>query len=470
MAPTFFWYDLETTGLDPLIDRPLQFAGVRTDIDLTPIESSVNIFCLPGNDVLPNPEAILVTGLSMSRLSSIGSNEVEFCRRIMSAFSVPETCVVGYNSLSFDDEFVRQMCYRNFCDPYAREWRGGNSRWDVINMFRMAYALRPGGIEWPRDEAGLVTFRLEELTKANGIEHRDAHDAVSDVLATIALTKLLRKCQPRLFEFLYALRKKDRVAQILNFADKKPIIHVSPLYGARRSCVGIILPLCKHPRNPNGFICYDLSFNPTEMINSTATELDQILFSTLENWKQGSKYKPLITLYKNRCPAIAPLTSMTNEDMIRLGISFSECLDHMRQIQNSNGLSEKIKTVFSERTFQVEYDPDKMLYQGDFFGDHDRSLMDQVHKLHPDQLQNIEGQFEDERLNKMLFRFRARNYPNILSAEEEVRWNSYRMDRWNGGRAIKDILEKLKKMQENSETPYLGDLVNYIGDISDGVL
>ena len=133
-------------------------------------------------------------------------------------------------------------------------------------------------------------------------------------------------------------------------------------------------------------------------------------------------------------------------------------------------LSEKIKTVFSERTFQVEYDPDKMLYQGDFFGDHDRSLMDQVHKLHPDQLQNIEGQFEDERLNKMLFRFRARNYPNILSAEEEVRWNSYRMDRWNGGRAIKDILEKLKKMQENSETPYLGDLVNYIGDISDGVL
>ena len=140
MAPTFFWYDLETTGLDPLIDRPLQFAGVRTDIDLTPIESSVNIFCLPGNDVLPNPEAILVTGLSMSRLSSIGSNEVEFCRSIMSAFSVPETCVVGYNSLSFDDEFVRQMCYRNFFDPYAREWRWGNSRWDVINMFRMAYA------------------------------------------------------------------------------------------------------------------------------------------------------------------------------------------------------------------------------------------------------------------------------------------------------------------------------------------
>ena len=330
--------------------------------------------------------------------------------------------------------------------------------------------MRPGGIEWPRDDAGLVTFRLEELTKANGIEHSDAHDAVSDVLATIALTKLLRKCQPRLFKFLYALRKKDRVAQILNLTDKKPIIHVSPLYGAQRSCVGIILPLCKHPRNPNGFICYDLSFNPTEMINSTATELDQILFSPVESRKQGSNYNPLLTLYTNRCPAIAPLTSMAKSDTVRLGISLSECLGHMRLVQNSDGLLEKIKTIFSERTFRVENDPDKMLYQGDFFGDRDRSLMNQLHKLSPDQLQKMEGQFEDERLNEMLFRFRARNYPHVLSLEEEERWNSYRMERWNGGRAIEDILEKLKKIQEKSETSCLVDLVNYIDDISNGVL
>lgn len=473
MAPTFFWYDLETTGLDSLMDRPLQFAGVRTDTELNPIESPVNIFCLPGDDVLPSPEAIMVTGLSMSRLRSLGSNEIEFCRRIMSSFSVPETCVVGYNSLNFDDEFVRQMCYRNFYDPYAREWRNGNSRWDVINMFRMAYALRPGGLEWPKNDAGAVTFRLEELTKANGIEHHDAHDAVSDVLATIALTKLLRESQPRLFNFLFALRKKDRVATILNLSDKKPIIHVSPVYGTQRSYFGIILPLCRHPRNPNGFICCDLSFNPTELINSTETELNQILFSSVENWKNVNSYNPLVTIYTNRCPAIAPLTSVNTEDTMRLDISLSQCLDHMRQIQKSYGLSDKIKTVFSERTFREENDPDKMLYQGNFFGARDRDLMNQIHRLRPDQLLEMEGQFEDERLNEMLFRFRARNYPHILTVEEEVRWNRYRIDRWNGGRSIEDLLEKSKKIQEKSgkpESPHLIDLVNYINQISEGVL
>ena len=156
--------------------------------------------------------------------------QLHVCLTFMSSFSKSETCVVGYNNLKFDDEFVRQMFYRNFYNPYAREWRNGNSRWDVIDMFRMAYALRPDGIQWPKDDTGSVTFRLEELTRANDIEHSDAHDAVSDVLATINLTKLLRKIQPKLFEFFYALRKKDRIAKTLNLLDKKPVIHV-PLMG-----------------------------------------------------------------------------------------------------------------------------------------------------------------------------------------------------------------------------------------------
>ncbi|MAI42016.1 MAG: exodeoxyribonuclease I [Gammaproteobacteria bacterium] len=469
MAPTFFWYDLETTGLDPVVDRPIQFAGLRTDMDLNPIESPVNIFSFLGNDVLPNPEAIMVTGLSMSQLRTSGSNEVEFCQQIMSSFSKSETCVVGYNNLKFDDEFVRQMFYRNFYNPYAREWRNGNSRWDVIDMFRMAYALRPDGIQWPKDDTGSVTFRLEELTRANDIEHSDAHDAVSDVLATINLTKLLRKIQPKLFEFFYALRKKDRIAKTLNLLDKKPVIHVSSLYGSKRSCISIVLPICEHPRNSNGVICCDLSLDPKEMIDSTAKELYQLLFSSLDDRKERPDRMPLLTLYMNRCPVIAPLTSMSDEDAIRLGISISDCHAHALHLDNAVGLVEKIRTVFSERTFPLTDDPDRMLYQGAFFGTQDKDLMEQLHEMQPEQLLELQGQFQDPRLDEMLFRFRARNFPHILSADEQKHWDRYRVDRWEGGKSVKEILEKTKKIQGKSQIPCLVDLVDYIENIIVGV-
>ena len=211
MADSIYWYDYETTGIDPARDRVLQFAGVRTDMDLNVISEPLDLFCKPGDDVLPSPDAILVTGIKMSEVLDKGLTETKFIEKILAEFTVSGTCVAGFNSLRFDDEFTRNTLYRNFLDPYAREWQGGNSRWDVIDLFRMAQALRPQGYVWPRNEQDVPTFRLEKLTEVNGIGHESAHDAVSDVLATIDVTRKLRQAQPKLYDFLFELRNKKKV-------------------------------------------------------------------------------------------------------------------------------------------------------------------------------------------------------------------------------------------------------------------
>lgn len=365
MANSMYWYDFETTGTDPGRDRAIQFAGVRTDEDLNVIGEPLDLLCYPGDDTIPVPEAILVTGINMTQLKSTGMNEADFSRQIHEQFTVPETCVVGFNSLRFDDEFTRYLFYRNFYDPYAREWQSGNSRWDVIDLFRMAHALRPEGINWPIADNGNTTFRLEKLTEQNGIGHENAHDAVSDVLATIGMAKKLKQAQPKLYAYLFSLRKKNEVLKQLYPLGKTPLVHVSSMYPASQNCLAIVLPLCVHPTNSNGVICFDLSNDPTDLIELSPIELHRRIFSSREELG-NEKRVALKTIHINKCPAIAPLATLQgNED--RLDIDMSAIQQNMRRIQQSSGVVEKISEVFSQKNFPPTNDPDLMLYQGGFF-------------------------------------------------------------------------------------------------------
>ncbi|MBD3646672.1 MAG: exodeoxyribonuclease I [Pseudomonadales bacterium] len=300
---SIYWHDYETTGTDPARDRAIQFAGIRTDHNLDPIGEPLNLLCRPGNDILPSPAAIAVTGIRMSDVVREGMTEAAFIGRILREFSVPGTCVCGFNSIRFDDEFTRHMLYRNFHDPYAREWQQGNSRWDVIDLFRMAYALRPDGMEWPTNDKGGPSFRLEALTLANGISHGSAHDALSDVLATVALTKKLKDAQPKLYDYLFALRDKKRVLQQLYPLGKFPLVHVSAMYPAERACTAVVLPLCSHPLNGNGVICYDLSMDPAPLVSCDAAELQRLVFTANEDLGEGEQRVALKTIHVNRAPA-----------------------------------------------------------------------------------------------------------------------------------------------------------------------
>lgn len=205
MTSSIFWHDYETTGINPRCDRPLQVAGVRTDFDLNEIDEPISLYCRPSDDILPHPAACLVTGITPQLLAEQGLCEAEFMTRVHAQLAQPGTCGAGYNTLRFDDEVTRYSLYRNFFDPYAREWQGGNSRWDLIDIVRTAYALRPDGIQWPLQD-GRTSLRLELLSKANGIDHGHAHEALSDVRATIALARLIRQKQPKLYDWLFQLR------------------------------------------------------------------------------------------------------------------------------------------------------------------------------------------------------------------------------------------------------------------------
>ncbi len=273
MTPTLYWHDYETWGADPRRDRPAQFAGIRTDTELNIIGKPMNYYCKPALDMLPQPEACLITGITPQTAMDEGLCEAEFMAEIHREFIQPGTCGVGYNSIRFDDEFTRYGFYRNFFDPYAREWRSGNSRWDIIDMMRLTHALRPEGIKWPVKDDGSTSFKLEDLTAANGISHEGAHDAVSDVYATIDMARLVRTQHPKLYSYLFDMRDKRKVGSNLNLQEQLVILHVSSMYPSKQGCISPVIPLAAHPTNKNGIIVYDLRHDPEPLLSLSSEEI-----------------------------------------------------------------------------------------------------------------------------------------------------------------------------------------------------
>lgn len=466
MTESLLWYDYETSGTDPGFDRVLQFAAIRTNLDLEVIADPIELFCYPGDDVFPDPVAMQVTGLKMSHIRQVGLCEREFATRIHEEFARPNTCVVGYNSIRFDDEFTRYLLYRNFFDPYAREWQGGNSRWDVIDLFRMAAALRPDGFTWPTRDDGTVSFKLEHLTAANGVGHEGAHDAVADVEATIGVARLLREAQPKLYDYSFRLRRKKAVLDQLYPLGKQPLVHVSSMYGGDRCYTAVVLPLTVHPTNSNGVICVDLMTDPSELIELSPGELHERIFSKHEAGSNLARI-PLKTVHVNRCPAVAPLGTLGERQQL-LGIDLDLCRANQTRIQQAAGLVEKVSEVFAKTDFPETTDPDLMLYQGDFFGSEDRSVMATIQQAKPEQLPGFRGQFQDPRLPEMLFRYQARNFPQSLDAEGLERWQAYLQGR-RSSRVARERRDRLNTLLADpgsdgeANDPILQDLAAFLG-------
>ncbi|QTT87297.1 exodeoxyribonuclease I [Pseudomonas chlororaphis] len=420
---SIFWYDYETTGINPRCDRPLQVAGIRTDFELNEIGEPVNLYCQPSDDILPHPAACMITGITPGRLAEQGLSEADFMTRVHAQLAAPGTCGAGYNTLRFDDEMTRYSLYRNFFDPYAREWQGGNSRWDLIDVVRTAYALRPEGIVWPRDEEGRVTLKLERLTAANGIDHGHAHEALSDVRATIALAKLIRDKQPKLYEWLFQLRSKQKVMDQVRLL--QPLVHISGRFSAARSYVGVVLPLAWHPRNRNALIVCDLHLDPQGLLDLDAEALRQRLYTRREELAEGELPVPLKLIHINRCPVVAPLNVLRGEDQQRLQLDMAEYKARALRLSDAQEVwRDKLAAIYASEDFAPSLDPEQQLYDG-FIGDRDRRLCEQVRNAEPVHLGQEQWPFDDERLPELLFRYRARNFPDTLNGEEQERWKIF---------------------------------------------
>lgn len=426
---TLYWHDYETWGEVPAIDRPSQFAGVRTDENLNIIGEPLMIYCQPAPDVLPKPEACLITGLLPQVAQERGLPEYQFIARVHAELSRPGTCGVGFNSIRFDDEVTRYTLYRNFYDPYEREWRNGNSRWDIIDMVRMTRALRPEGIQWPNYEDGRPCFKLEMLTRANGLDHYAAHDALSDVYATIAVAKLIKTHQPKLFDYAYKLRDKRFAASMIDVASHKPLLHISSRFPAENGNAALVLPLAMHPTNKNSVIAFNLLSDPGDLLHLPVEELRLRLYTRTEDLPEGVERLALKEIHLNKTPMLLPANMLDEAGAQRLRIDRALCEQHWLALsrltlEQQEALQQKLFQLYSENNFAEKADPEQQLYQG-FFGDHDKRLMNLVRQADAQTLAGSNFDFHDSRLHELLFRYRARNFPSSLNPAEQVRWRNF---------------------------------------------
>ena len=455
---TLLWHDYETFGLDPRWDRPSQFAAIRTDLDFNQIGESMMWYCRPADDYLPSPSACLVTGVTPQKCLQEGVPEVEFMALINEQMSKPGTCSLGYNSLRFDDEFTRFGLYRNLFDVYAREWQGGNSRWDLIDLVRTAAAIRPEGINWPRNEAGELVLKLDRLAPANGIEHADAHDALADVRATIELARLLKKSQPRLYNYVFQLKHKAQVWGQLDLQMRKPVLHVSSTYGRENGYLSLVGAFAKHPSNNNAVLVFDLRQDPRIWQGYSSAQLQELLFSRKDLLPVDALRPAVKEIQVNKCPVVSPLQTLSDEQATSFSVDKTQCLKHLQYLREDLNLCEALSQAYSNRPDFPVVDPDAGLYGGGFFNDKDRKLMEKVHQSDPSIWSEGEFSFTDNRLEAMLFRLKARNYPHLLSGDEMQAWEAFRSERLldasaSGARTYEHFAKELNELGQKIKDP-----------------
>lgn len=452
MAASFYFYDLETTSISPRTGRVMQFAGQRTDMQLNPIGEPANVLIKLAADVLPDPEAILVTGITPQQTLLDGYTEAEFLAYFYDEIVQPDTIFVGYNSVRFDDEFMRFLHYRNFYDPYEWQWASGCSRWDILDVVRMTRALRPDGIEWPFTDDGKPTNRLELLTKLNNLDHSHAHDALSDVLATIAVAKLIQSNQPELFQYLVSVRSKKQVAALVQ--NGEPFVYVSGKYPGEFLCTSAVVMLSSDASRGEALV-YNLRHDPLPFLEMSVEEL--ITAWTVASSDTKEQKLPVKTIKYNRCPAVAPLGVIKDDaSQQRIGLELQTITQHLNELKKHQASFVKnlllAKTQMDSardntRSGEVQT-VDQRLYES-FISNDDKQTMRAVRTSKPIDITDDAFKFNDERLEQLLPLYKARNYPQSLSVAERTSWEEHRAESlFDGGESssLAQYFEKLKQL------------------------
>ena len=452
---TFFFYDLETSGLLPREDRIMQFAGQRTTMDLTPVGEPVNVLVKMTDDALPSPSAINVTGITPQQTLMDGISEAEFCKYVCEEIFVPETCAVGYNTVRFDDEFMRAILWRNFYDPYEFEWKDGRSRWDILDVVRLTRALRPEGIEWPFREDGVPTNRLELITKLNGVSHEHAHDALSDVYATIAVARLIRDRQPELFEYLFKMRGKNEMKRLVNLENPKPFVYASGRYANEFNKTTVAFPIA--PGRNGNVLVYDLRHNISSVLDGSCRLFSSPTSLTLSGGPppepspvhvSNSLYPTVKELCYNRCPAVAPVGVLEkNDGWGKIGLDKGTVERNLQELLKHPEFAEQMREQYENRPeFPKAIEPEGAIYEG-FLNEADRVKVAAVRNAEPSKLADFHPDFIDERLPELLLHYKGRNYPECLSESEAERYEAYRIERLE--RLAPKFMEELEKVTDD---------------------
>jgi exodeoxyribonuclease-1 len=466
MANSFYFYDLETSGINPQQARVMQFAGQRVDLDLNSLGEPHNILIAMSEDVLPDPEAILVTGITPQQTLDEGVTEVEFMKIFDEEIATPGTIMVGYNSIRFDDTFMRFMRYRNFYDAYSWQWKDDRSKWDLLDVVRMTRALRPDGIIWPVDESGKATNRLEILTAQNGLDHMKAHDALSDVLATIALATLLREKQPKLFDYLLSIREKKAVSSLI--LGNEPYVYTAGRISSEFNKTSVVRTIAE-VKQKGSVLVYDLRIDPEPLLHLSEEEI-------LEAWQWKAPAErtendiklPILEIALNQCPAVAPLATLDESSQERIQLDLKTIAKNRKKLSSATDFLNRVVSAHSKRTQQQSQyfttkstDVDGKLYDG-FIGTDDQRVMQNVRMADPDALPGFMTRFKDKRLQQLLPLYKARNFPKSLTDEERTQWEEYKNKKLFEGGDKSQLAQYFMKLQEIASRPNISTAQQHV--------
>ncbi|QWB90834.1 MAG: exodeoxyribonuclease I [Candidatus Saccharimonas sp.] len=464
---TFFFYDLETSGFSPQNDRIMQFAGQRTDENLNRIGEPINILVRLNDDVLPSPSALMVTKISPQKTVEEGYTEAEFSKMLVEEYFTPDTVIVGYNNVRFDDVHIQHLLWRNFYPPYDWQWKDGRSRWDLLDVVRMIRALRPEGINWPfiiNEETGekFAANKLELLTKENGILHENAHDAMSDVDGLIDVARLLKEKQPQIFDYLFKIRSKNEVQKLVNLENPKPFVYTSGRFKVEFEKTTVAFPIA--PAKNQNVIVWDLRFSPEKFIDWSEDQILENITADFET-RSSDDFEPVAAkiLQYNKCPAVAPMGVLTDEDQQRLKINLAEIQKNLDILRNNPHFAENLRSAFERRSevFQNKSSaektaPEARLFEG-FVSRSDDIKIEAVRNSTDRELADFHPDFADERLTDLLLHYKARNFPKSLSSQEKELWEEYRVENLQ-----KMMPNFMKEFQEIANNQNLNSQEEYI--------
>lgn len=430
----YIFYDYETFGADPKKSMPAQFGALITDLDLNIIEK-IQFYCKPQKNQIPAPISVLVTGITPQDCVQEGFSEPEFAAKINKILSQAGYCIIGYNNFSFDDELTRFLFYRNFEMPYNWHFDQGNSRRDLYEFIRLVYALRPETLNWHYnlDDNGnkKVSLKLTDITSVNNIAHEHAHEALSDAIATYELFKLIKKNNPKLFDFAEKIHRTKDFRSYFNLIQQqaKPLINISPFYGLDNSNLAVVLPLISD--NNTTVVC-DLSVDLDAWINLDSDQLRQRLFAKKEELGELSR-PPLQQVKFNRVPLLLQQNLLREQDLERLNLDFTKINDNFIRLQQLLQLSDfrqKLVAVFcpenhsesNAESNEIEFlDIASSLYKFNFFKTDFKSFATKIRRqtvIDSEDLAKLRGGSNSDELNLLFDYYLYQNYPTNLDPKD----------------------------------------------------
>ncbi len=443
MQNSYLFYDIETSGLNKCFDQALQFAAIRTDLELNELERHEILIKL-NPDTVPSPQAILVHQLTFEQLKT-GMCEYEAMLEIHRLFNTPGTITVGYNTLGFDDELLRFSFYRNLLTPYTHQYANNCGRMDLYPITVMYYLFQPDGITWPKI-AEKITLKLEHLNSHNELVSGKAHDAMTDVTAALALARLLRKTR-KMWDYLCGyFNKKIALERLANltfvFSGYRQALLFDGSFGGEKFYQCPVLDLGMHNHYTNQSLWLQL-----DSPHLAETTLDSIAKTTFVYRKRFAEQPLLLPLSKR-------FDKYLSDNRRKLIASNVDWLQRNPQI-----LGEIIRYHKEYKYPEVlNLDVDAALYQNGFLKDTELQLCNRFHLASLSEKVELIKHFTNPNLRIQAIRILGRNYPEALSANYRQEFVNY-LNKIRSGGVVMDyrnsvhaspkvVLAEIKQLQE----------------------